>query len=457
MKQAEPAMKVAVIGAGYVGLCTGAGLAAAGHDVTCVDLDELRVNTLNQGIAPFHEPGLEELLREPLRAGRFRATTDAELALDGTQVSFIAVGTPSRSGAIDLSQVESAAATIGKRLPTLPEGHTVVVKSTVVPGTAECVVGPALVRHSGLPRDAFGLASNPEFLREGSAVADFMDPDRIVIGAADDRAAATLLELYAPFDCPKPRMSTSEAELSKYASNSLLATLVSFSNEIARFCEALPGADVATVLGSLQLDRRLSPRENGRTVTPQILGYLGAGCGYGGSCLPKDVDALRGAAAERGVPTPLLDAVVRVNSGRPEDLVALLGEEIGVLHGSEIAVLGLAFKPGTDDLRDSPALRVIDLLRQDGAKVRAFDPLVTDDPRRQTGARVCKSLEEAVTGAAAAVLVTACPEFRDADWSALAGHMSEPVLVDGRSLLRGAALPPALRYRSIGVGPEVCA
>jgi UDPglucose 6-dehydrogenase/GDP-mannose 6-dehydrogenase len=449
-------MRVAIVGSGYVGLVSGVGLAAAGHDVACADVDAARVARIQAGESPIHEPGLTERLRQALRAGRFRATAKLEEALAGSRVSLIAVGTPARDGRIDLSQVEAAAARIGELLPRLRPDHVVAVKSTVVPGTTDGLVRGLLERHSQLGLGEFGLASNPEFLREGSAVEDFLHPDRILIGAATPESAETLLALYREFDCPKLVTTPRNAELAKYASNALLATLISFSNELARLCEAIPGTDVDTVLDGLALDRRLSPLVDGRRVEPGILAYLRAGAGFGGSCLPKDVLALRAEGAARGVPVPLLEAVLSVNARRAEDLVRLLECEVGPLEGATVALLGLAFKPGTDDLRDSPALRLASLLRARGAHVRAWDPVVCRSaargplPAELADVELCGELEAALCSADAALVATAWPELREARWDTLAASMRTPVLLDGRGALAGLRLPRSLRYRPIG-------
>lgn len=446
-------MRVAVIGSGYVGLITGVGLAALGHEVCCIDTQDDRIETIQGGRAPFFEPGLDDLLSRQLGAGRLRATTDLAEGLAGTEVSFIAVGTPSRSsGEIDLGFVEAAAGQIGDQLPELPPGHVVVVKSTVVPGTTRGLVGPILERRSKLPKGGFGLCANPEFLREGSAVEDFLHPDRILLGAVDAASAAPLQTLYASFDCPVLVTSPDDAEMTKYASNALLATLISFSNEIAGLCEGMPGTDVETVLAALRLDRRLSPVQDGVRIEPGILDYLRAGSGYGGSCLPKDIAALRAFAQQRRRATSLLDAVSHVNAERPAQLLATLEEEIGSCEGRCLAVLGLTFKPGTDDLRDSPATRVVDLLLERGAYVRGYDPLVRSfEPRRgRERFELCSSAADAVAGSDAALLATAWPEFRDADWVSLSRSMRSPVLVDGRGALRGVSLPDVVRYRTVG-------
>ncbi len=439
-------MRIAVVGTGYVGLVTGTCLAQLGHDVTCVDSMPQRVDAVNQGTPPFYEPGLAELLTEAIQAGRLRAVTDVAGAVAASDITILAVGTPSRGGEIDLSYLSAAAEQIGKGLRDASGYPVVVVKSTVVPGTTDTVMRGILERVSGRRAGSFGLCMNPEFLREGSAVADFMDPDRIVIGQWDGPSGCGLAEVYSSFDCPKIFTTLRNAEMTKYASNALLAALVSFSNEFAALCEATPGADVDEVLSALHLDRRLSPMHRGDRVTPGILSYLRAGCGFGGSCLPKDVAALRDFARKQGVETRLLDAVSAVNAGRPAQLVALAQNAVGTLRGAAIAVLGLAFKAGTDDLRDSPALAVIRLLEEKGAVVRAYDPLIT----KLDGFHVCASAREALTGMDAAIVVTAWPEFAAFDWTALSAIMQRPILIDGRNALRGAVIPESTTCVSIG-------
>ncbi len=447
-------MRVTVIGAGYVGLVTGACLAAVGHRVVCVDVQARRVEAINAGAAPFREPGLDRLIREGLRNKRFQAMTDLGRAMAGSQVSIIAVGTPPRGEDVDLGQVAAAARAVGRCLRLAARYHVVVVKSTVPPGTTGSLVRRALEEASGLRVGAFGICMNPEFLREGSAVADFLRPDRIVVGQWDDRSGRQLLRLYERFACPKLRTGLRNAELIKYAANSLLATLISFSNEVARLCEATPGTDVETVMEGVHLDRRLSPLLDGRRMRPEILAYLRAGVGFGGSCLPKDVDALRAFAGRRGAETPLLDAVAMVNARRPGQVVKMLEDVLGGLRGRVIAVLGLAFKPGTDDVRASPALAMVDLLLAGGATVRAHDPVALDGARRLLDGRValCADPAAALAGADAALIATAWPQFARLDWPALAARMRRPVIVDGRNGLGRVKWPAGVIYRTVGRG-----
>jgi len=443
-------VKVAVFGAGYAGLVTGAGLAHAGHEVAIFDTSAERLESLRRGVPPFHEPGLPELLREGIDATRIRITPDALAALDDTEISMIAVGTPSLpDGDIDLSHVLAAARTIGAWIPSAARRHTVVVKSTVVPGSTEGPIRAALESASGRTAGIdFGLGMNPEFLREGSAVEDFIRPDRIVLGALDPETARTMQALYSGSCCPVVETSPVNAELIKYASNSLLSTLVSFSNEWAAIAEHLPGADVATVMEGLHLDRRITV--DGPRSRPGILAYLAAGPGFGGSCLPKDLSAARAAAGKLGVRSPLLDAVARVNTDRPARIVELLRRELGSLSGRTIAVLGLAFKPGTDDVRDSPSLPLIRILEEEGATCRVWDAMAPEHAGGQRRFSPAAALE----GADAALLVTAWPQIAEWPWDDLVPTMRHPIVLDARGLLRNRRWPASVRYVAIGRGPE---
>jgi UDPglucose 6-dehydrogenase len=445
-------VKVAVIGTGYVGLTSGVGLASLGHHVTCVDVSAERLRTIREGRAPFYEPGLPDLLAQTLANGCLTVTDDLRCAVSECDVAFITVGTPDGDHGIDLSYVVRAASDIGSALRD-SNYVVVVVKSTVVPGTTDGPVREALENASGMSAGAFGLCMNPEFLREGAAVADFLQPDRIVVGAWDDRSRAVLAALYEPLDCPKVFTTLRNAEMVKYASNALLATLVSYSNEIAALCETTPQTDVDVVLGGVHLDRRLAPIVAGQRVRPGIVDFLWAGAGFGGSCLPKDVNALRAYARSRGVEPHVLDAVVAVNSARPAQLCAQVEAALGSVQGATIALFGLAFKPGTDDLRDSPALAAARLLSTAGASIRAFDPLVRTLPSNgdQTPTMtVCSTPEEAVIGADAALVATAWPQFAQLDWAALTASMRRRVVVDGRNTLRSVKWPTGVRYVGIG-------
>ncbi|MDR3671582.1 MAG: UDP-glucose/GDP-mannose dehydrogenase family protein [Holophaga sp.] len=449
-------MKVTVFGCGYVGLVTGVCLATLGHQVVCVDVDALRVDTINRGETPIFEPGLAALLKENLALGRFRATLDAGEALAGSRISMIAVGTPDRDGRIDLSFVEAVARTVGQHLKGEPGYHTVVVKSTVVPGTTLGLVRRTLEEASGKAAGAeFGVAMNPEFLREGFAVQDFMDPDRIVLGHLGVQAGEALEALYAGFHCPKLHVSPTEAEFVKYTSNALLATCISFANEIYNLCEATPGVDGRRILEILHMDRRLTPVHDGEPVRPGLLSYLFGGVGYGGSCLPKDLNAITAMARDRGLPAPLLEQVVQVNQDRPGAIVRRLGAELGGLDGRTVAVLGLAFKPGTDDWRNSPSQPLVEALLAQGATVRAWDPLAGEASVAAWGGRVVLYREPGplLQGADAAVLATAWPELGDWPWETLTAAMATPVILDGRNALQAIEWAPSVRYLPVGRGP----
>lgn len=435
-------MRIVVVGAGYVGLVSGTCLASLGHEVVIVETDPARRAAVALGRPPFHEPGLVELLAPSLDAGRVTVEGEIGRAMVGAALSLLAVGTPpAADGSNDLTAVRGAATAVGRALRAQDGYHVVAVKSTVMPGTTDTIVCEELERASGKRAgEAFGLAMNPEFLREGSAVADFMTPDRIVVGALDARSAEVVEAAYAAFGCPRVRTSLRNAEMIKYASNALLATLVSFSNEIAGVCERYAGLDEEAVMRGLHLDRRLAP-------APELCAYLRAGIGFGGSCLPKDVAALRALGARSGAGTPLLDAVAAVNRARPAQVVALLEASLGGLTGRTVALLGVAFKPGTDDLRDSPALAIAEALQKAGASVRAYDPAIAEVP----GLPCVKSPTVALTGADAAVVATGWAEFRALSWEALTRGMRTRVVLDGRGVLSGIPLPSDVTYLRIGV------
>lgn len=448
-------MEVSIIGTGYVGLVTGACLAAVGHGVTCVDHVAARVETISRGRTPFFEPGLQDLVARTVAAGRLSATADLVGAVRASEVTLIAVGTPDNAGEIDLSQIEAAARAVGAAIVEKDAYHVVAVKSTVTPGTTEGIVRRRLEEASGKRAgEDFGLCMNPEFLREGSAVEDFMHPDRIVVGAFDARAAEVFARLYAMFDCPKPVVSLTNAEFVKYASNAFLATTISFANELAGLCEATPGADAEVVLDGLHLDKRLSPVLDGIRVQPGILHYLRPSSGFGGSCFPKDLTALRAFARERRLPTPLIDAVDQVNAARNEAVLAMAEARIGPLADRQVAVLGLAFKAGTDDLRHSPAIELVLGLLARGAHVAVYDPVATDLARPVLGEKVvyADTAMTAIEGADVVVIGAAWPQWRDLDWAKAMTVMRGAVVFDARNSLRDFPLPDGLTRLGIGAG-----
>ena len=421
-------MRISVIGTAYVGLVSGACFSEIGHDCTCVDVDAGKVERINRGEAPIHEEGLPQLLARHVGQS-LRASTDLRAAVHGTDITFIAVGTPFDGQRIDLTYVRQVAREIGEALRDKAGYHVVVVKSTVVPGTTDEVVLPEIERASGKRAGVdFGVGMNPEFLTEGVAIDDFMRPDRIVLGGIDERSIDVQRRVYAPFE-KTPTMATNNktAELIKYTSNSVLATLISFSNEIGNLCSALGGVDVADVMRGVHSARYFtSTLEDGRRIKAPITSFLWAGCGYGGSCLPKDTKALSAHGAAHGSPMPLIDAVIATNLAQPARLVAKLKNHFPSLDGVRVALLGLAFKEGTDDMRESPAIPVARALVEQGARVSGYDPIAMPAARAvlPAGVAYAASLEEALRDADAVVLVTRWDEFQRRRWCWTAGACS---------------------------------
>ena len=445
-------MDISVVGTGYVGLVSGVCLADKGHRVTCVDLDEAKVAQINAGQSPIHEEGLDALLQANI-GSRLTATTDLEDAVANSTLTIIAVGTPFDGSAIDTSYIEAAAKSIGTLLRDKDDFHTVVVKSTVVPGTTDEVVLPILEQASGKRAGHdFGISMNPEFLREGSAIGDFMGPDRIVFGGSDERTFTAMNELYSVFvDVDKIRTTNKTAEMIKYSANSLLATLISFSNEMGNLCAGLGGIDVVDVMKGVHLDRRLSPiLESGERVVPAITTFIEAGCGFGGSCFPKDVKALISHGQKAGQEMNILQSVIDLNHEQPMRLLGLLSKHFDSLQGLKIAVLGLAFKPGTDDMRESPAIPVVRALHEEGAEISVYDPVATDEARklfRDVPIQYAVSMDAAVQGADAIVLVTTWDEFTSLP-EIINNMDSAPLLVDGRRMIDKNSVP---RYEGIGL------
>jgi UDPglucose 6-dehydrogenase/GDP-mannose 6-dehydrogenase len=445
-------MRIAVIGAGPVGLVSGSALAWAGHDVHLVEIDAVRAERIAAGEPPFHENGLDELLRDVIRAGRLRVTRRAEDAVADADVVLICVGTPSRDDGADLTNLIAATRDVGRALKGKSGYRVVVVKSTVPPGTTTGIVEPVVREESALPAAALDVAMNPEFLREGVAVEDMLHPDRIVIGVQSSRAQTVLEEVYRPFDAPIVALTPTGAEMAKYASNTLLASLVSFSNEIAALCEALPDADAVEVLRAVHADRRFRPPDGQPTAPSTITTYLLPGLGYGGSCFPKDTLALSAWARTHGIDTPLLDAVRTINAQRPERVLELLRSRLE-LNGARVAVLGLAFKPGTDDLRESRSLELVRLLHEAGADIRACDPVAAAEAARllQGIALVGDDIEAALCAADAAVLATAWPVYVALDPERVRSLMRRPLVLDARRALDPIAWSAHCEYLPIGV------
>ena len=413
-------MKIAVVGTGYVGLAVGACFAETGNTVVCVDIDAAKIRALEEGRVPIYEPGLDELVVRNRREERLAFTTSLAQAVAGSRIVFIAVGTPSGDdGSADLTHVLDVARAIGA---AIDRDTIIVTKSTVPPGTAARlreVVG----RETSQP---FSIVTNPEFLKQGAAIDDFMRPDRVVIGTDDERAAQVMRTLYAPFTrtgAPIMVMDCASAELSKYAANAMLATRVSFMNELANVCEQF-GADVDHLRGALAADHRIGPA------------FLFPGAGYGGSCFPKDLRALAGLARDRGYPCRILEAVESVNEAQKSRLVEKMTAHFTSLEGKTIALWGLAFKPRTDDMRNAPSIAIADAVLAAGGRVVAYDPRAMDAATRVMDARVACAANayEVLRGADALAIVTEWNEFREPDFDRMRALMRTPVIFDGRNL-----------------------
>ncbi|THT96461.1 UDP-glucose/GDP-mannose dehydrogenase family protein [Lampropedia puyangensis] len=442
-------MRIVVIGTGYVGLVSASCFAEMGHHVICVDTNAERIAQLRQGHIPIHEPGLDAMVRNNHQQSRLHFTTELRPALANVDVCFIAVGTPSSAdGAADTRQVFMVAEDLGRYLPA---ACVVVNKSTVPVGTAERVeraIGEQLQQRQ--VSFTVSVASNPEFLREGCAIEDFMRPDRIIIGTADTRSTQVLQTLYAPFLRKNPRllvMGRREAEMSKYAANAMLATRISFMNEMACLSESL-GVDIESVRLGIGSDSRIG------------YDFLYAGCGYGGSCFPKDVRALIHTAQRHGLPSHILQAVEERNTIQKAGLFVKLKQHLGTLEGRRIALWGLAFKPGTDDIREAPALQLLESLIQAGAQVHAYDPVACDNVAHTVPTQWIDSAQltlyasdpyQALEGAQALVVATEWKPFRQPDWKRIATLLQTPLVIDGRNIYD----PQTMRengFTHVGIG-----
>ena len=435
-------MNITVVGTGYVGLVVGACLAETGNDVHCADVDQKKIDGLKKNVLPIYEPGLEDLVERNQTQGRLAFTTDVAAAVARADVIFIAVGTPpDEDGSADLRHVLAVADTIGRHAT---REVVIVTKSTVPVGTA-AKVAAAVSKHAKRP---FHMCSNPEFLKEGAAVEDFMKPDRVVLGVDSDFARSVMAELYAPFvrtGKPIIFMDIPSAEMTKYAANAMLATRISFMNEIANLCEKV-GANVDLVRRGIGTDTRIGPS------------FLFPGPGYGGSCFPKDVKALVRTAKEQGSPLAVLEAVEDANDRQKHRLFEKVQKALGSsLEGSRIALWGLAFKPQTDDMREAPALTLIDELTRAGAKVVGHDPAAMHETQRRIGDRIeyAETNYDALDGADALVVVTDWNEYRHPDFARIKAALKRPIVVDGRNLYEPEKMKSlGFTYLSIGRGRE---
>ncbi|MHA1399806.1 MAG: UDP-glucose dehydrogenase family protein [Candidatus Heimdallarchaeaceae archaeon] len=440
-------MNIAVIGTGYVGLVTGACFASKKHKVTCVDVIPEKVEMINKGIPPIYEKGLEPMLKEVVGNGFLKATLDVDTAVKESDVIFICVGTPSLpDGSMDYTYVKKAAKDIAQAFTKDQEYKVVVVKSTCVPGTTDDIGKTILEKESGLRiNDDFGLGMNPEFLREGVAVEDFLYPDRIVIGGSDKKTCEVIAQCYEGFEAPILFVDNTAAEMIKYASNSFLAMKISFINEIANLCEKF-GIDVTEVAKGIGLDHRISEK------------FLRAGAGFGGSCFPKDVSALFHKSKEVGLPSKLLEATLKVNKEQPLRLVDLLKEELATksLKGFKIGLLGLAFKPDTDDMREAPSLILLEKILEEGAIVKATDPIALENAKKEINHENLTFVEEpieVIKDADACVLITEWKEYKDLSPEVFLNNMKNPIVIDGRRAFDYKIFrEKGIKYRGIGLG-----
>lgn len=452
-------MNIAVVGTGYVGLVTGASLAALGHTVVCIGRDKEKISAINHAKTPFYEPGLDGLLRSVVAKRRLSASSDLATSVQSADIIILAVGTPTINDAIDLSSIEKATEQVGSALVGRRKYQVVVVKSTVVPKTTESVIWPILAKYSKRRADTLGLCMSPEFLREGSAVADATKPDRIVIGQMDEKSGRTYAKAYQNVRTPKIFVNLRTAELTKYAANALFATLISYANEISQISEKTGNIDVLDVWRGVHLDGRLTPLVGKKRITPGVVSFIMSGCGYGGSCFPKDTKALLQFARAQKVQSHMIESTIRVNRDQPLTLVGLLEEALPQLRGKRIAVLGIAFKPNTDDTRESPAIPVVKALVQKGAKVVVHDPQAykkrpipdfEDDK-----ILYARSARVALTGADAAIVITAWDEYTHVSGRTFVKLMKRPIVVDGRRMYDSAALTRAgVVYKGVGLRME---
>lgn len=439
---------ISIVGTGFVGLCTAVGFASKGYNIITSTNDLKKAALINKGIPPFYEPELNRLLRRVLKDGFLKCVTERMKAVQNTEVTYVTVGTPSQANSnIDLRFIESCACDIGEALQNRNSYHLLVVKSTVIPGTTEKVFKPIVEKCSGKRCGVdFGLCVNPEFLREGSAIHDTVHPDRIIIGEYDESSGDALEGLYREFyDVDLPtilRTNPQTAELIKYANNAFLAAKVSFINSIANLCEEIPGADVTTVAKGIGLDERIGPL------------FLKAGLGYGGSCLPKDVKALIAFSKNLGFEPALFEAVEEVNRVQPYRTVELAERLVGNLKEKQIAILGLAFKPNTDDMREATSIKIVNELLKKGAKLVVYDPTAMGKAKKIFGEKIryARSAIECIRNAVCCIVVTEWDEFSNLRGEDFLQHMKEPNLIDGRRIYDPEKFGEDIRFAAVGLG-----
>ena len=441
--------RISIVGLGYVGLCTSIGFASNGFSVTVVDKDTAKIDLVTKGIPPFYEPDLEKLLTKTVNDGSLKGTLITEKAILNSDITFITVGTPSNDdGSINLSQIKSCATEIGKAISKKTEYHTIVVKSTVVPGTTINIVKVLLEKYSKKKCGSdFGLCMNPEFLREGSAIYDTLNPDRIVIGEYNKKSGDILYSVYYEQfgeKIPIIRTNIPTAELIKYANNAFLATKISYINTIANICEKIPYTDVTVVSQGIGLDQRINPQ------------FLRAGIGYGGSCFPKDVSALIAFSKQVGYSPILLQDVHEINKNQAKHAIEIVKKNLGKLNGKKISILGLAFKPDTDDMREARSIPIINYLLSEGAEVIAYDPVANLSTKAILGEKIeyADSALDCIKNTDCCILVTEWIEFKQLKPKDFKENMKQPILIDGRRIYNPSEYQKIIKFEAIGLGPQ---
>ena len=432
-------MKIGIIGAGYVGLTTGICLASLKHEISIFDLDEEKIKQINNKKLPFFEKGLQEILENVISSKNLIPAKNLNELVDNTEGCFICVGTPTKSNSIDLTQIINAVKSLADSIKHNDKSdYKIIIRSTIIPNTARNTILPILC--DKLSELKFGLCVAPEFLREGNALDDFMNPDKIVIGGSDKNSIIFVKKIFQNFEdkCEFIETNYQSAELIKYTNNAFFSMLISFSNEIANISEKIPGVDSYRILKALISDKRITSRIDNEKIVPTLESYLVPGCGFGGSCFPKDVEAILDFANKNEVKTPLLKAVLDINSERPNKMVLLSESILGTLENKKISILGLTFKPETDDLRSSPALDAIEILLKKNAKIFAFDPILKSKPNLielPDECNICLSINDALKDSDIAMIFTKWSEFKLLDSKLLKKLMKNPIIIDGRGFL----------------------
>ena len=432
-------MNIGIIGAGYVGLTTGVCLASGNHKISIFDTNDRKITQINDKRLPFFENGLQEILEDVITSNSLVTVQNLNQLVEQTDGCFICVGTPTENNSIDLTQIIDAINSLADSIKDVnKKKYEIIIRSTIIPNTSKNVILPIL--NQELSKLGFGLAVVPEFLREGNALDDFMNPDKIVIGSSDNDTKLFVKEIFSDFKdkCEFIETNLESSELIKYTNNAFFSMLISFSNEIANISEKIPGVDPYKILKALISDKRITSKINKEKIIPSLESYLIPGCGFGGSCFPKDVQALLDYSNKNSIDTPLLKAILDINAERPNKMVLLAESILSTLKNKKVSILGLTFKPDTDDLRSSPALDAINILLKKDAKVFAFDPILKSKPdviKLPSGCNVCHNLEDALKNSDVAMVFTKWEEFKFLNSELLKQFMNNPIIIDGRGFL----------------------